>query len=232
MPGAGSRPVSSVRSPPNSWRPCSGSWRHRHDCRSSLAEWSRPDAFTPAVVAGSARSVVMAYVGLMKTRIIELLLLTTVPVMFLATRAVPALALVVATVLAGTLSAGSANALNCCRGRRHRPADATYPTTTLAAAQGLSATGAGVRPGPGGGVDVSAGSHGELAVSLAGARARTCSTSWVIRSSSSGVPRNTWHCFLLRSQWPRLPDTQPLVGPNSQGYGVGPGATWVQGADR
>ena len=52
-------------------------------------------------------------VGLMKPRVIELLLLTTVPVMFYAQRGVPPLGLVVATVLGGTLSAGSANALNC-----------------------------------------------------------------------------------------------------------------------
>ncbi len=61
----------------------------------------------------SVRDVVMAYVGLTKPRIIELLLLTTVPVMFLAQRGVPPLGLVVATVVGGTLSAGSANALNC-----------------------------------------------------------------------------------------------------------------------
>ena len=57
--------------------------------------------------------VVRAYIALMKPRIIELLLLTTVPVMFLAARAVPDLGLVVATIVGGTLSAGSANALNC-----------------------------------------------------------------------------------------------------------------------
>jgi heme o synthase len=69
------------------------------------------------VVAASSRAsagdVVAAYVGLTKPRIIELLLLTTVPVMFLASGGVPDLGLVVATVLGGTLSAGSANALNC-----------------------------------------------------------------------------------------------------------------------
>ncbi len=59
------------------------------------------------------RDVLGAYVGLTKPRIIELLLLTTVPVMFLAARGVPDLGLVVATVVGGTLSAGSANALNC-----------------------------------------------------------------------------------------------------------------------
>jgi protoheme IX farnesyltransferase len=59
------------------------------------------------------RDVLAAYVGLTKPRIIELLLLTTVPVMFLAERGVPDLGLVVATVVGGTLSAGSANALNC-----------------------------------------------------------------------------------------------------------------------
>jgi protoheme IX farnesyltransferase len=61
----------------------------------------------------SVRDVVGAYVGLTKPRVIELLLLTTVPVMFFAQRGVPPLGLVVATVLGGTLSAGSANALNC-----------------------------------------------------------------------------------------------------------------------
>ena len=59
------------------------------------------------------RDVLAAYVGLTKPRIIELLLLTTVPVMFLAERGVPPLGLVAATVVGGTLSAGSANALNC-----------------------------------------------------------------------------------------------------------------------
>ena len=54
-----------------------------------------------------------AYVALTKPRIIELLLLTTVPVMFLAADGVPSLWPVVATVVGGTLSAGSANALNC-----------------------------------------------------------------------------------------------------------------------
>jgi len=57
--------------------------------------------------------VVAAYVGLTKPRVIELLLLTTVPVMFFAARGVPPLGLVVATVVGGTLSAGSASAYNC-----------------------------------------------------------------------------------------------------------------------
>ncbi len=59
------------------------------------------------------RDILGAYVGLTKPRVIELLLLTTVPVMFFAQRGVPDLWLVVATVVGGTLSAGSANALNC-----------------------------------------------------------------------------------------------------------------------
>jgi protoheme IX farnesyltransferase len=59
------------------------------------------------------RDVAAAYVGLTKPRVIELLLLTTVPVMFFAARGIPPLGLVVATVVAGTLTAGSASALNC-----------------------------------------------------------------------------------------------------------------------
>jgi protoheme IX farnesyltransferase len=61
----------------------------------------------------TVRDVIGAYVGLTKPRVIELLLLTTVPVMFFAQRGVPDLWLVVATVAGGTLSAGSANVLNC-----------------------------------------------------------------------------------------------------------------------
>jgi protoheme IX farnesyltransferase len=57
--------------------------------------------------------VVAAYVGLTKPRVIELLLLTTVPVMFFATGGVPKLGLVIATVIGGTLSAGSASVFNC-----------------------------------------------------------------------------------------------------------------------
>ena len=59
------------------------------------------------------KDVVGAYVGLMKPRVIELLLLTTVPVMFFAAKGIPSLGLVVATVVGGTLSAGSASTLNC-----------------------------------------------------------------------------------------------------------------------
>ena len=60
----------------------------------------------------SAFSVLRAYVALTKPRVIELLLVTTVPVMVLAERGLPSLWLVLATVFGGALSAGSANAYN------------------------------------------------------------------------------------------------------------------------
>ena len=56
---------------------------------------------------------VRAYIALTKPRIIELLLVTTVPTMFLAADGVPSLALVFATLVGGALAAGSANSLNC-----------------------------------------------------------------------------------------------------------------------
>lgn len=55
----------------------------------------------------------LAYVALTKPRIIELLLITTIPVMFLAARGIPDLWLVFATLVGGALSAGSAGAFNC-----------------------------------------------------------------------------------------------------------------------
>jgi heme o synthase len=58
-------------------------------------------------------STVAAYVALTKPRIIELLLVTTLPSMMLAARGVPGLGVAAATLVGGTLAAGSANALNC-----------------------------------------------------------------------------------------------------------------------
>lgn len=56
---------------------------------------------------------VRAYVALTKPRVIELLLITTAPVMVLAARGIPDLWLVLGTLVGGTLSASSANAFNC-----------------------------------------------------------------------------------------------------------------------
>jgi protoheme IX farnesyltransferase len=56
---------------------------------------------------------VRAYVALTKPRVIELLLVTTAPVMVLAANGIPNLWLVLATLVGGALSAGSANAFNC-----------------------------------------------------------------------------------------------------------------------
>jgi len=69
-------------------------------------------ATTARVRPRSAFSVLRAYVALTKPRVIELLLVTTVPVMVLAERGLPSLWLVLATVFGGALSAGSANAYN------------------------------------------------------------------------------------------------------------------------
>ena len=55
---------------------------------------------------------VSAYISLTKPRIIELLLVPTVPAMILAERRWPGTWLVLATLVGGTLSAGGANAIN------------------------------------------------------------------------------------------------------------------------
>jgi protoheme IX farnesyltransferase len=53
------------------------------------------------------------YLALTKPRIIELLLVTTFPTMFLAQRGLPSVRLIGATLVGGTLSAAAANTLNC-----------------------------------------------------------------------------------------------------------------------
>ena len=70
---------------------------------------------TPAVaLAGplTGRSRIGAYVALTKPRIIELLLVTTLPTMVVAKRGLPSIWLMVATLVGGSLAAGGANAIN------------------------------------------------------------------------------------------------------------------------
>jgi protoheme IX farnesyltransferase len=69
-------------------------------------------AVEEAVSPAKVRDVVSTYVGLTKPRIIELLLVTTVPAMFLAAGGVPPLLLVLNTMIGGCLAAASANVFN------------------------------------------------------------------------------------------------------------------------
>ena len=74
-----------------------------------------PQAQTPVTALPRAKGLALAkaYLALTKPRVIELLLITTIPVMILAQRGIPELWLVLATFIGGAMSAGSANAFNC-----------------------------------------------------------------------------------------------------------------------
>ncbi|HXW32570.1 MAG TPA: heme o synthase [Acidimicrobiales bacterium] len=67
-------------------------------------------SLAPAIRAGGVR--VRSYVALTKPRIVELLLVTTLPTMLVAKRGVPSVGLMVATLAGGALAAGGANAIN------------------------------------------------------------------------------------------------------------------------
>jgi protoheme IX farnesyltransferase len=97
----------------------------------------------------SGVDVLRAYVALTKPRIIELLLVTTVPTMVLAARGIPSPWLMAAVVVGGTLAAGGANAINqyvdrdiddLMRRTRHRPLPrhAIAPRAALRFGIGLS----------------------------------------------------------------------------------------------
>ena len=83
----------------------------------AVARWSRlpePEAVRGnGHVVRSWRQRASAYLALTKPRIIELLLITTVPAMMLAERGVPPVGLMAATLVGGAMAAGSANAINC-----------------------------------------------------------------------------------------------------------------------
>jgi protoheme IX farnesyltransferase len=85
---------------------------------SALPDRADDDGTGDGAGRSPARSVrprgrVASYVALTKPRIIELLLVTTLPAMILAADGLPKWWVVVATMVGGTLAAGSANALNC-----------------------------------------------------------------------------------------------------------------------
>jgi protoheme IX farnesyltransferase len=101
-------------------------------CSWLLLAGLRAEPVTAARAPASGRPVdtLRAYIALTKPRIIELLLVTTVPTMVLAQRGVPSPWLMAAVVIGGTLAAGGANAINqyvdrdiddLMRRTRHRP---------------------------------------------------------------------------------------------------------------
>jgi protoheme IX farnesyltransferase len=77
-----------------------------------------PSRLTPSGLLGHSaarrapRTKIGAFVALTKPRIIELLLVSTVPTMILADEGLPSLGLILATLVGGTLAAGGANAIN------------------------------------------------------------------------------------------------------------------------
>ena len=75
-----------------------------------------PSRFAPSGLGHTARrtptTVIGGYIALTKPRIIELLLITTVPTMVMAAKGWPPTRLVLITLVGGTLAAGGANAIN------------------------------------------------------------------------------------------------------------------------
>lgn len=60
----------------------------------------------------SLKNKLVGFIALMKLRVVELLLITTVPTMIVAEEGLPSLWLIIATLFGGTLAAGGANAIN------------------------------------------------------------------------------------------------------------------------
>jgi heme o synthase len=119
-----------------------------------LALRRSPAVETAGLIEGGASGAPMstlgeslrAYLALTKPRIIELLLVTTVPTMVLAQRGVPSLWLMAAVVLGGSLAAGGANTINMyidrdiddlMRRTRHRPLPRHAVTPKRALAFGI-----------------------------------------------------------------------------------------------
>src|ERR671917_1441638 len=101
-------PIPGSKGPPGA--PLPARFRARGHPVTALSErQADPARRLPAVL----RARVGSYVALTKPRIIELLLVTTVPAMMLAARGWPSFSLLAATLVGGTLAAGAANVFNC-----------------------------------------------------------------------------------------------------------------------
>jgi protoheme IX farnesyltransferase len=81
--------------------------------RSDRTSADHPGGEPPTGGLRRLRGRAAAYLALTKPQVIELLLVTTIPAMFLAARTIPSPWLIVATLVGGAMAAGSANALNC-----------------------------------------------------------------------------------------------------------------------
>jgi len=84
--------------------------------RNRLGYIRRTVSISPALSASRPRrvaSTARAYLLLTKPRVIELLLVTTVPAMILAAGELPSLWLIAAVLVGGALAAGGANTINC-----------------------------------------------------------------------------------------------------------------------
>ena len=75
----------------------------------NVAEYSCPVTTASGV---TRRATIRGYIDLMKLRVVELLLVSTLPALVLAQKGIPPLGVTVASILGGTLAAGSANAFN------------------------------------------------------------------------------------------------------------------------
>jgi protoheme IX farnesyltransferase len=97
-------------------RNCAGVTRSRDVESTPLAYGSRRRRMAAVAMTltenRTARATVGAYVALTKPRIIELLLVTTVPTMVVAANGIPGAWLIVVTLIGGTFAAGGANAFN------------------------------------------------------------------------------------------------------------------------
>lgn len=93
------------------YAPSSSQLKWNKLCTMSSLELEKPSAPTPT--RKNFRRKVRAYFALTKPRVIELLLVVTVPAMILAQQGLPSIWLVIATLIGGAMSAGSAGSFNC-----------------------------------------------------------------------------------------------------------------------
>ena len=108
-------------------RPAVGSPAGESTTKPGAMPGAKPGAPSAAPLRTVGRALTQrarAYLSLTKPRIVELLLVTTVPAMLLAQRGVPPLWLIGVVLVGGALAAGAANALNCYIDRDIDQADA------------------------------------------------------------------------------------------------------------
>ena len=171
---------------------CSRSRRAAADCRGVNCVSIRERRLGRAVRRAGSATTLLGYLALTKPRVIELLLVTTIPAMLLADRGTVDPLLILNTLVGGMLAAGGRQHAELRGRRRHRQGDEAHRAPAAGPGHGAAQPRAGVRAGAVGRLVLLAVVDHQPALGASGRRDHRVLRASSTRCCSSAAPRRTW----------------------------------------